>query len=388
MNAPRIALVRARYTASGGAERFVANALDALRANGVTITLVTRKWPQQVAGATIVCNPFYIGSVWRDWGFARAVCELFRRERFDLVQSHERIACCDIYRAGDGVHREWLIQRARNWSWLQRAQLALNPYHWYVKYAEFKLFNSAQLKAVVCNSQMVKNEIQRWFGTPSDKLHVIYSGVDTERFHPRLREIHGEKIRWQHNIPHDATIFLYVGSGFERKGVAQLLKAFANLASPSHLIIVGKDKRQSDFERLATTLGISPCTHFLGTIEDVTPYYGAASVFVLPTLYDPFPNVILEAMACGLPVITSTKSGGAELIQEGFNGFVCDPMDIAKLTSNMELLTKADQRRAIGQAARESAEKYTLGAMSIQLGLLYRDLLPVWRSSGILGRTV
>ena len=110
--APRVALVRSRYDPSGGAERFVQGALAALKSQGASLTIVTRSWPDH-DGSAIVLDPFHVGSLWRDTSFARAVCAELARRRFDLVQSHERIACCDVYRAGDGVHAEWLAQRAR-----------------------------------------------------------------------------------------------------------------------------------------------------------------------------------------------------------------------------------------------------------------------------------
>ena len=375
MSAPRIALVRARYTPYGGAERFVANALEALQANGVPITLVTRAWQQQGNMSALICDPFYIGNIWRDWGFARAVCGVLARERFDLVQSHERITCCDVYRAGDGVHREWLAQRTRTLSWLSRAKITLNPYHAYTRYAEEKLFRSAKLKAVICNSHMVKNEIQHWFQTPAAKLHVIYSGVDTQRFHPRLRALHRAAFRAQHGIAADAVVYLYVGSGFERKGVARLIQAFAGLPAIANLLIVGKDKQQARYERLAIDCGVAQRTRFLGALADVAPCYGAADVFVLPTLYDPFPNVIFEAMASGLPVITSTKSGGAELIRAGSNGFVCDALDVAALAQHMQTLLDSACQQSMGIAARATVADFTLNAMSVRLGLLYRALL-------------
>src|SRR5512147_1218730 len=107
MRAPRVALVRQRYAHDGGAERFVSRALEALRSRDVRLTLVTREWRGGEGFDVLTCNPFYLGRLWRDWSFARAVCRRLEAESFDLVQSHERLACCDVYRAGDGVHREW-----------------------------------------------------------------------------------------------------------------------------------------------------------------------------------------------------------------------------------------------------------------------------------------
>ena len=111
----RLGIVRQRYTPFGGAERFVERAIDALVARGVHVRVYTRKWPQGRTGSIepVICNPFYVGSLWRDASFAAAVRAALARDRPDIVQSHERIDGCDIFRAGDGVHRVWLEERLR-----------------------------------------------------------------------------------------------------------------------------------------------------------------------------------------------------------------------------------------------------------------------------------
>lgn len=373
----KIALVRQRYTAFGGAERFVSRAIEALQAQGADVTLITRRWERGGDMPALECNPFYLGSLWRDWGFARGVCRLLAGKKFDLVQSHERIACCDLYRAGDGVHREWLKQRRRVLNGWGRAGLLLNPYHHYTLAAEEKLFHSPQLKAVICNSHMVKEEIRHYFGLPEEKLHVIYSGVDGLAYHPGLRAESRTGVRERHGIPQDATLFLYVGSGFERKGLAALLEAFSGLSGKPHVLVVGKDKKTRAYQMSARRLGVAERVHFVGGQPDAKPYYGAADMLVLPTLYDPFPNVALEALACGLPVITSTKSGAAELVREGENGFVCDALDVAGLARRMgEYLTAAPARREqMAACARKTVEPLSLQGMGEALVGLYRDLL-------------
>ncbi len=141
----KIAIVRQRYNPYGGAERFAARALNALAARGVGAAVVTRDWAGAEALRRVRSDPrvpFHVGRLWRDWGFARAACARLARERFDLVQSHERISCCDIYRAGDGVHREWLDRRAQaGGAWTRFAQ-AISPYHRYVLAAERRMFAS------------------------------------------------------------------------------------------------------------------------------------------------------------------------------------------------------------------------------------------------------
>ncbi|HWQ94540.1 MAG TPA: glycosyltransferase family 4 protein [Gammaproteobacteria bacterium] len=368
-----LALVRQRYTMDGGAERYLARTLSTLQNRGVNIVLVTRLWQPVQSVQVLPCNPFYLGSLWRDWGFARRACKILAQQPVDLVQSHERLACCDIYRAGDGVHREWLKQRRRALGWWGKWRLALNPYHYYVRFAEKRLFNSARLRAVICNSQMVKEEIKRYFNLTEDKLHVIYSGIDAQEFHPDLQR-HRTAIRERYAIPGNAVLFIFVGSGFERKGMDILLKAMSDLPEAAHLLIVGKDKKMHSFLSQAAELKVAARVHFLGAQQDVKPFYGAADVLVLPTLYDPFPNVILEAMAAGLPVITSTKCGAAELILKNNCGFVCDALDKAGLVSAMRAMLDTAYAKSLGRAARKTVEPISHDSMSMQLLSIYDEL--------------
>ena len=324
----RLALIRQRYTPYGGAERFIEGALEALLERNVAITLYTREWPQtnlQLIEPHI-CNPFYLGSLWRDWGFARAVSRAVGTTKANLVQSHERVLCCDIYRAGDGVHAVWLEERLRGASALARLKVALNPWHRYTLAMERKLFESPWLRTVICNSKMVRDEIKARFHLHDERLPVIYSAVDSVAFHPGLRE-HRERVRARYKIPADATLFLLVGSGYERKGVATAIAALAELPESAYLMVVGREKRINRYKRLARSLGVRERIAFVGPQLDVKPFYGCADVFVLPTIYDPFPNAALEAMACALPVITTTKSGAAELVTEHDAGLVCTSRD-------------------------------------------------------------
>lgn len=373
MTSPRVALIRQRYAHDGGAERFVSRALDALKSHAVELTLVAREWHGAEGFDVIYCNPFYLGRLWRDWSFARAACRAIGHASFDLVQSHERLACCDIYRAGDGVHREWLKQRGRAQGPVARLATALNPYHYYVKAAEKKLFHSPRLKVVICNSRMVRDEIRQYFDVPKNRLQVIYSGVDTTAYHPDLKQQRAE-VRSRLGIPDAATLFLFVGSGFERKGMAALLEAMAALPAHAFLLVVGRDRHAGRFQADCEKRGLGGRVIFLGAQQDVKPYYGAADALVLPTLYDPFPNVALEAMASGLPVITSLKSGAAELIENGRNGFVCDALDVPTLITQLRAVTPASAR-TLGERARATVEPMSLERMSLELLDLYNSLL-------------
>ncbi len=369
----KIALIRQRYTPFGGAERFVDQALSSLKSDNTDLTLICRDWKGEIKHSVHQCQPFYLGRTWRDQSFTRCVQKHLTNTHYDLVQSHERIAGCHIYRAGDGVHREWLTQRARTQGPISKYLTQLSPFHRRLLAAEKQMFLSPLLKRVICNSHMVKHEIQHHFGLAEDKFCVIHNGVDSEKFHPDLKH-HRQTQRQQLHIPQQATVFLFVGSGFERKGAGTVIQALTKVDA-AHAVFVGKDKLTKHYQQLANRLRVASRCHFVGPQTDVRPYYGVADAFVLPTLYEPFPNVVMEAMACGLPVITSTKCGSTDIIMPGENGLICDALDIEQLASHMQTLSSSEVRDKMGRAARSTVEPMTLEHMAEQLIQLYRQLL-------------
>ena len=377
----KLAIVRQRYNPYGGAERFVERALAALAGQGAEITLITRNWDgaPRAGFRQVTCDPSYSrllgGRAARDRSFAAAVQHEMRRGAYDIVQSHERISGCTVFRAGDGVHAAWLAHRARVLSPLQQRAQDWSPYHRYVLAAEKEMFAHPALRAVICNSRMVADEVAHYYGVAADKLRVIYNGVDTEVFHPRLAAEFRAPIRAALGLADDTPLLLFVGSGFARKGVPQLLRACAAMRrADAHLVIVGADRKLAAMQALAARLGIAGRVHFTGPLPDVRPYYGAADGFVLPTLYDPCPNAALEALACGLPLVTSTTCGAQEWVRAGENGWVVDAVDGAGLATRLDDLCGLAGDAGARLAARQVVAGLTLPAMADRLLGLYGDL--------------
>ncbi len=369
----RVALVRQRYNPYGGAERFIERALPALERAGAELTLITRQAGGWDARRVLTVDPFHFGSAWRDASFARASRAAWEAGGFDLVQSHERIAGCDIYRAGDGVHAEWLdIRRAAG-----QSGIGLNPYHSYVCAAERRMFGHPALRAVVCNSAMVRGEIERRFGVAPQKLHVIYNGVDLEYFHPRHRAAPREAARAELGASAKDFLFLFVGSGFWRKGLDAAIGALAASGDASfRLAVAGRDREAARYAAQAAAAGLGDRLRLLGGRDDVRRLYAAADCFILPTRYDPFPNTALEALAMGLPVIVGRRSGAAEILRQGENGWICDPADVAGLAGSMREAARASGDNRMRGAARAAAGPYGIDHMAARLTELYASLTP------------
>ena len=370
----KLAIIRQKYSAFGGAERFIERLLPGLAEHNVDVSLIARKWAGETNSPMqwVPCDPFYFGSAWRDKSFARAACDKVAQGGYDLVQSHERLSCCDIFRAGDGVHAAWLEARQQylgeSLGWLK-----LNPFHANSLRAEARMFGSARLKRVICISSMVRQDVQRFYAVPDEKLVTIYNGIDLNAFSVDC-VAKKQEIRQTLKIPADALVYVFVGSGFKRKGLEVAIRA---LPPEAHLIAVGKDKETARFQKIAAETGANTAqsqrVHFVGPQKDVRPYYAAADAFVFPTIYEPFGSVILEAMACGLPVMTTDRCGAGEIITQGVDGFVLPTGNIEAFAACMRQNTALDwgNRRA---AARVTAERYPISRTVDAMLALYQEL--------------
>ncbi|PHM72723.1 glycosyltransferase family 4 protein [Xenorhabdus kozodoii] len=374
MKPMRLAIVRQKYRPDGGAERFISRALEALDNDSLELNVITRSWEGSCNPHWHIhlANPVKWGRISREKGFADAARLIWQKEKFDIVQSHERIAGCDVYRAGDGVHWRWLQQRSRILpSWKSKLLFA-SRYHRYVMGAEKKMYSSPELKKVICNSQMVKREVMEDFGLPDEKIAVIYNAIDQSQFFS-VGEAERLALRHEYAIPAQAKCFVYVGSGFERKGLKAAVEAIS--MTDAYLVVIGQDKQASKYKQLANSLGCHERVRFLGVQKTTLPFYQMADGLLLPTLYDPFPNVILEAMACGLPVITSDTCGGAEFVVSGENGFVCDALDILALAESISLVPADHLTSKLSMLSKEKIVNSTPAYLSLQLTELYSKVL-------------
>lgn len=235
------------------------------------------------------------------------------------------------------------------------------------------MFEHPDLKAVICISDMVKREIIHEFDIDASKLHVIYNSVDSNRFNPVLKEQFRAHIRKKLGIAEDVPCMIFVGSGFERKGLAQAIKAIAR--SKAELIVVGKDKSEPMYQKLAADEGVEDRVHFAGVQEKPEYFYAAADGFILPTLYEPFGNVVLEAMASGLGVITTDTCGGSDIIQTGTNGYICDALDSDALAEAVSHFCSTDSALRLGEEARKTAEQHSPERLGLELLNLYGNVL-------------
>jgi UDP-glucose:(heptosyl)LPS alpha-1,3-glucosyltransferase len=371
----RIVFIRQRFTQFGGGELVLDRIVTAMVARGVRVTLLARGWTARSDVDFVCCDPPRFPRFSRERRFARAACGIVSTWTDAIVQSHERLPCCDIFRAGDGLHAAFLEQRARNLGWAARLALAANPFHRTALSLEREMFASRRLKAVIANSRMVADEIVRHFDFPRDRIHLVPNGIDLDRFSLAARDRYRAEIRKQLGTDATRPVALFVGSGYRRKGLDAATTALASSPIDAELWIVGSDSRPQAYLASAERGGISrDRIRLIGPVADPLPYYGAADVLILPSIYDPFPSTVLEALACGLPCVTSTACGAREVVAELDRNLVRDAQDTAGLAEALRCAFDLSARPATAAAARAIASRFTVDRMIDGMLAVYSTL--------------
>lgn len=316
---------------------------------------------------SVTLHSLAVPSFWqplRVVAFSRSAAAATRSD-FDVVHSFSRTRHQDVYRAGGGSHADFLDRAysARGARWRR-----ISPRHAVLLAIEARIF-ADESQLVQCNSEMVRDELQRRYRIADSRLAVIANGVDLERFHPELRAQHRDSVRRELGVTDATPAWLLAGSGFHRKGVDTALRALAHARDTGELWVVGRDD-PDPWRALAAELGVGERVRFLGLRGDMPALYGAADALVLPTRYDAFANVCLEAAACGLPVVTTAANGAARWF--GAAGLTLDDAeDWEGLAKLLEELCEPERRSAWGAAARGRAETQSWARHVTQLRELY-----------------
>jgi len=359
----KVALVRYRYSPHGGAERYMDTLSAALSDAGAEVRILCVTWDGSSAGKVAVermavpSKPVPL----RILLFARAVREWAAKHPEWLLFSLERVPGAEVYRAGDGVHAEWLLRKRplRPGTWPLDYLRPLNLAYLHLERA---MFDAPALRLVIANSNRGREEIVRRFRFPADKILVVHNGIDTARFPPERKADARARFRKRFGVPDGETVFLFVGSGFARKGVGTIARAARLLAERGceafRVALVGKGDPATYVRSAGSASGR---LLFTGPVAGADDLFLGADGFLFPTVYEPFSNACLEAMAAGLPVVTTTVNGASEVLREGESGFLLeDPLDAAALADRMEKLLSPDLRQRMGEQARRIAEAYTV----------------------------
>ena len=314
-----IAFVRRGYSSTGGAEAYLKRLARGIIDAGHKVQLTTtNEWPDDQWPFGPVTHLRAESAV----GFANELEQIRPQLDCDILFSLERVWSCDIYRAGDGVHRAWLARRRKFELPLKQFARALNRKHRELLHLEESLFASRKARRVIVASQMVKNEIVDIYGYPAERIDLIHNGIPLAEFQfdSELRERAREAL----NLKPDQIALLFAGSGWERKGLLFAIQAMALCKNRRMRLIVAGRGNTALYKPTRLRFWREDPVRFLGEVPDLMRIYAAADIFVLPTIYDPFSNACLEALACGLPVITTRSNGFSEIIEDKVHGSVVD----------------------------------------------------------------
>ena len=353
----KLAFIKKKFSLHGGAERYLQTLIRHLKKEGHEIHIFANQWSEETDVTFHKVAVLPLSSFLSVVTFNRNAGTALRgAQGFDHVISFERTTCQDIYRAGEGCHAEWLAVRSKFEPFYKRLSFRINPLHLSLLAIEKRLFSRTKL--IVANSNMVKSQVMNHYGVPRSRIAVVYNGVDLERFSPENRGRWRRTVRADLGVSEGAKLILFVGSGFARKGLGTLLRALPLAGEDVVAVVVGRGDAEK-YRALAERGGASGRVFFVGPREQIERFYSAADLFVLPTLYDPFSNAALEAMASGLPVITTKNNGVAELIENGREGYALDDPGNAQDLSD-KIYLSLENLDGMGKKAREKAEQFPI----------------------------
>jgi UDP-glucose:(heptosyl)LPS alpha-1,3-glucosyltransferase len=354
--------------ARGGAETYVYQFATELLAAGHEVHLIAAAFGSTPRGAyshRVMRRGLTRWS--RDVRFARAAGRAARRSELDVVVAVGRTFGADVLQPHGGSligsrRQNLLLLRSGLVRALKDGFDSINPRIRTQLWIEQQQFADQPTPEVVAISRMVRDDIRHFHGVPDERLHLIYNGVDLERFSPEACRTQRAEARALYRLDEDEVCYLTIAHNFRLKGVRELVEAAARLdrARPWRVIVIGKAAAKPYLDR-AAELGCADRFHFPGASPDVVPAYAAADVYVQPSWYDPCSLVVLEALACGRPVITTRFNGASELMADGREGFIIDsPDQTDRLADAMTRLMDADLRRPMGEAARPAVQEYSL----------------------------
>jgi UDP-glucose:(heptosyl)LPS alpha-1,3-glucosyltransferase len=355
--------------ARGGAETYIGDLARRLARDGHAVHLYAARWD---ASALPTATHFHRidthGRVrfLRPWRFGAACEQALAHARHDVSIGFDKTWGQDVLYPQGGLHAASAEHNLLKYPDEFSRSLAalgkwLDPSAWSFDRLERKQYLGPHHPLIVVNSFMVRRHFEQYYGIPPESVRVVRSAIDPQRFaaEDRLKRRHEERNRWSAS-PED-TVGLFVAMNYRLKGLTQLINALPLVPTekPFKLIVVGHPNYRR-YLKLAEKLGVADRVRFLGHRPDPRDCYFAADFLVHPTFYDPCSLVALEALACGLPVITSRYNGAGELLSPPTDGVVIDdPHDAPMLAAAMVRFTERSYRAEASSAARQTGAKWT-----------------------------
>ena len=380
----RVALVLEQFEPlRGGLEQWTVRFAAGLLDRGHEVHVVARSFDTRTRELPVIAHR--IEGVGPRLAFAEAAQAKLLAIAPDVIHDMGCGWFCDVFHPHGGswaaiteqkllLHPPWLRPMKRRIDRLLRRQ------------REFQALASRQYadhgQLLVALSRSAADDFEQLHRVPPERIRVVYNGVDPDRFSPEHRGTYRDAVRRELGVEGQTVLALIVAHNFRLKGVPTLLRAMRQLKArcrPVHLAVVG-GKRLSGWRRAARRLGVENVVSFVGSKDATIPYYAAADLYVHPTFYDPCSLVVLEAAACGLPIITTRVNGVSELLDEGTSGLLLsNPSQAEELAQHVEILLDESLREKMGHAARQMALKHTLDRNVDEILAVYEEIVDARR---------
>lgn len=355
--------------ARGGCETYIADFARKLAADGHEVNLYACRWDSSALPSGIRVHPVATPTgprFVRPWQFAASCEHALRASHHDVSLGFDKTWGQDVLYPQGGLHaasaEHNVRKHASRWPRIAaRILKAIDPAARSFARLERKQYLGGKWSTIVVNSNMVLGHFRRHLGIPAHQIHVVHAAIDPARFRSNDRPTIRSRIRNEWGVADNVPVALFVAMNYRLKGLGPLLRA-VQLVPRRHqfrLVVVGH-QRTRDYERFARRLGVDDRVTFHGFCGDSRMVYFASDFLVHPTFYDPCSLVALEAIACGLPVITSRFNGAAELLRPPHDGLVIDdPHDRQSLASAITHFIDPDYRHAAARSALESSKLWT-----------------------------
>jgi UDP-glucose:(heptosyl)LPS alpha-1,3-glucosyltransferase len=343
--------------ARGGAERYTVDLADGLVRRGHDVSLLASSFaeetpPQPSSG---VPGEGEKGGVRRQPLIATGGTRLGRYLKFldsldahlsgvdyEVVHAMLPVRRCDVYHPHAGI----AAQTIGSGPALSRLANRFNRKRQRFAAVEGEMLSPPSGPIVLCLSDYVKEMARRHYPRLAEsRLVKLFNGIDLQRFDPNARPQAGVEVRRRYGISPEKIVALMLAQDFERKGLKEAIEALARVADRRMILLVAGRDDPSVYRRLAESLGVADRVLFAGATDDPYAFYQSADFFVLPTRHDPCSLVVLEALAMGLPVISTVFNGACEIMRGGLAGTVLDdPSDLPALAAAMEGMLDESRR--------------------------------------------
>ncbi|MDI6764003.1 MAG: glycosyltransferase family 4 protein [Thermodesulfobacteriota bacterium] len=367
----------------GGAERYIVDLCTRMAKEGHEVHVYAEHWEEEVQGIHLhrmKTIPF--PKSLRLLSFAIKATREMKSANYDVTLGVGNTLEADVLQPHGGVHWAWFWKSLKAYDnpilWvIKLLGRILSPKQWVSGWIEDRPYKRGNYSKIVAISDMVKEDIIQRYKVSEDRIAVVYNGTDIERFHPRNRR-YREEIRERHGIANEFVI-LFVSNNFRMKGLFFLMRALADLknegAPPFKLLVLGRDRKAS-YLRLAKKINISEETVFAGSTDEPEKYYGTADLLVHPSFYDACSLTVLEALASGVPVITTFSNGASGVIHPEEGRVIRDPKNLEELKEAVRYFLESGVQRPPLLQEGKRMEDYSDRVNFDQMMRVFREITP------------